>query len=160
MKHLLAALSTICAITAFGQTANNTDRLNDKNIYYQSLARYVHFMTTDPYYSKNSNVDTLYIEKRTCPTDSLINHIGKTTIVMVEDPYSFLQDQHRERITLFRIFPMAYQDGEFSVSFVPFGVKADTKKKMLRYTNAGSFEVKYKFTDLQFHFTSIENHGI
>jgi hypothetical protein len=54
-----------------------------------------------------------------------------------------------------------FEKGEFWVSFVPFSVTIDKKRKRgLRFSNPGSYKVVFKYNDGHFMFVRIEDHGI
>jgi hypothetical protein len=56
---------------------------------------------------------------------------------------------------------LKFEKGEFSVSFVPFGASIDKKRKrVLRFSNPGSYKVVFKYVNEQFLFLRVEDHGI
>ena len=162
MKLQLALLS-VCFFkqVCVAQVADNTDRHNDKNIYFQALKQYLDFRLTDSFYAKLKRIDTLYIYKDSKTTDSLLDRIGSTKIIMIDDPYTFIKRKHRDGITLYSVFPLDFDRGEFWVSFVPFRVTIDKKRKLgLLFSNPGSYKVVFRFDNGQFKFIRIEDHGI
>jgi len=162
MKQILTLFSLlIFGQNCFAQTANNTDRHNDKNIYFQALKQYLDFRATDTFYSKLKHIDTLYVYKDSKTTDSLLEKIGTTTIVMVDDPYTFIKNRKDEQITLYSIFPLDFEKEEFWVSFVPFSVTIDKKRNQgLLFSNPGSYKIVFKYDRGQFLFVRLEDHGI
>jgi hypothetical protein len=148
--------------SCFGQIANNTDRHNDKNIYWQALKQYLDYRETDSFYYKQKHIDTLYVLKDTKTTDSLLDKIGTTTIKMIDAPYTFIKSRNGKGIVLYSIFPLEFENGEFSVSFVPFSVKIGKIKRRwgLFFSNPGGYKVVFKFDKEQFQFVRIEDHGI
>jgi len=161
MKLIATFILTLTLATSFAQLADNTDRYDEKNIYLQALKQYLDFRQTDSFYSKLKHIDTLYVYKDTKTTDSLLNKIGSTTIVMVDDPYTFIKNRNSKDITLYSIFPLDFEKGEFSVSFVPFSVTIDKKRKRgLMFSNPGSYKVVYKYDSGHFVFVRLEDHGI
>jgi hypothetical protein len=147
--------------SCFAQIANNTDRHNDKNIYFQALKQYLDFRATDTFYSKLKHIDTLFVYKDTKTTDSLLDKIGTTKIVMIDDPYTFIKNRNGEGITLYSIFPLDFEKNEFWVSFVPFSVTLNKKRKQgLLFSNPGSYKIVFKFDSGQFVFVRLEDHGI
>ena len=146
-----------------GQVADNTNRYNAQNIYFQAIKQYLEFLETDTFYSKYPHIDTLYVEDYcNCGiTDSLINECGAAKIIIVKNPYELIKSRNGNGITLYRIFPLEYEKGEFNVSFVPFRVSIDKKdKKSLRYGNPGSYVVVFSYENERFIFVRIEDHGI
>jgi hypothetical protein len=161
MKLIATFILTLTLTKGFAQFADNTDRHNDRNIYLQALKQYLDFRATDSFYSKLKHIDTLYVYKDTKTTDSLLNKIGTTTIVMIDDPYTFIKNRNGEGITLYSIFPLDFEKGEFWVSFVPFSVTIDKKRKHgLMFSNPGSYKVVYKYNSGHFVFVRLEDHGI
>ena len=161
MKLIATFILTLTVSTGFAQFADNTDRHNDRNIYLQALKQYLDFTATDSFYSKLKHIDTLYVYKDTKTTDSLLNKIGTTTIVMIDDPYTFIKNRNGEGITLYSIFPLDFEKGEFWVSFVPFSVTIDKKRNHgLMFSNLGSYKVVYKYNSGHFVFVRLGDHGI
>lgn len=161
MKLLLLSLLFAFGQTCSAQIADNTNRHNDNNIYFQALKQYLEYRATDTFYSKLDQIDTLFIYQDSKIIDSLLSVIGTTKIIMVGDPYTFLKSRNEGRIVLYSIFPLAFENGEFSVSFVPFGVKINKKrKKNLNFSNPGSYKVVFAFEKRLFHFVRLEDHGI
>ena len=147
--------------SCFSQIENNTDRHNDKNIYFQALKLYLDFRATDTFYSELKHIDTLYVYNDTKTTDSLLDKIGTTKIIMIDHPYSFIKNRKGEGITLYSIFPLDFDKKEFSVSFVPFSVTIDKKrKKGLLFSNPGSYKIFFKYDNGHFVFVRLEDHGI
>ena len=162
MKLILTLFTLfIFGDNCFAQTANNTDRHNDKNIYWQALKQYLDFRTTDSFYSKLRHIDTLYVYKDTKTTDSLLDKIGTTTIIMIDDPYTFIKNKNGKGITLYSIFPLDFEKNEFWISFVPFSVTIDKKRKQgLLFSNPGSYKIVFKYDRGQFVFVRLEDSGI
>lgn len=161
MKLIATFILTLTLTTGFAQFADNTDRHNDRNIYLQALKQYLDFTATDSFYSKLKQIGTLYVYKDTKTTDSLLNKIGTTTIVMIDAPYTFIKNRNGEGITLYSIFPLDFEKGEFWVSFVPFSVTIDKKRNHgLMFSNPGSYKVVYKYNSGHFVFVRLEDNGI
>lgn len=161
MKSIATFILTLNITVAFSQFADNTDRHNDRNIYFQALKQYLGFRAIDSFYSKLKHIDTLFVYKDTKTTDSLLNKIGTTTIIMIDDPYTFIKNRKSKGITLYSIFPLDFEKGEFSVSFVPFSVAIDKKKNRgLMFSNPGSYKVVFKYDAGHFIFVRIEGYGI
>jgi hypothetical protein len=161
MKIISTLILKLTLATGFAQFADNTDRHNERNVYLQALKQYLDFRATDSFYSKLKHIDTLYVYKDTKTTDSLLNKIGTTTIIMIEDPYTFIKARGGQGITLYSIFPLDFENGEFWVSFVPFIVTIDKKRKRgLMFSNPGSYKIVYKFDNGHFDFVRLEDHGI
>jgi hypothetical protein len=161
MKLISTLILTFLLKTSFGQIADNTDSHNDRNIYLQALKHYLDFRATDASYSKLKKIDTIYVYRDTKTTDSLLDSIGSTKIITIEDPYTFIKEQKLGGLTLYSIFPLDYEKGEFWVSFVPFSVTIDKKRKQgLLFSNPGSYKIVFKFDNGHFVFIRIEDHGI
>jgi hypothetical protein len=161
MKIITTFILTLTLTTSFAQFADNTDRNNDRNIYLQALKQYLDFRATDSFYSKLKHIDTLFINKDTKTTDSLLTKIGTTTIIMIDDPYTFIKNRNGQEITLYSIFPLEFEKDEFWVSFVPFNVTIDKKlKRGLMFSNPGSYKIVFKFDNGHFVFLRLEDNGI
>ena len=161
MKFIATFILTLTFTTGFAQFADNTDRHNDRNIYLQGLKQYLDFRATDSFYSKLKHLDTLYIYKDTKTADSLLDKIGETKIVMIDDPYTFIKNRNGKGITLYSIFPLDFEKNEFWISFVPFSVTIDKKRKQgLLFSNPGSYKIVFKYDNGQFIFVRLEDHGI
>lgn len=161
MKFIATFILTLTLTTSFAQLADNTDRLNERNIYLQALKQYLDFRETDSFYSKLTHIDTLFVYKDTKTTDSLLSKIGTTAIIMIDDPYTFIKNRGGQGITLYSIFPLDFEKGEFWVSFVPFSVTIDKKRKRgLMFSNPGSYKVVFKYDNGHFVFVRLEDHGI
>ena len=161
MKLIATFILTLTLTTGFAQFADNTDRHNDRNIYLQALKQYLDFTATESFYSKLKHIDTLYVYKDTKTTDSLLNKIGTTTIVMIDDPYTFIKNRNGKGITLYSIFPLDFEKNEFWVSFVPFSVTIDKKRKQgLLFSNPGSYKIVFRYDNGNFVFVRLEDHGI
>jgi len=162
MKLILTLISLfIFEHNCCAQIANNTDRHNEKNVYLQALTQYLDFRATDTFYSKLKHIDTLYVYKDTKTTDSLLDKIGATKLIMIDDPYTFIKTRKIKAITLYSIFPLDFEKDEFWVSFVPFSVTIDKKRKRgLLFSNPGSYKIVFKYDNGQFIFVRLEDHGI
>jgi hypothetical protein len=160
MKFIIQVLLTIFSCRLYGQSADNTDLHNDRNIYYQALVHYLNFRATDKFYSKEKKIDTILIYADNKTSDSLLDKIGTTKIIMVKDPFDYIRKRNWEGITLYSIFPLEYSTIGFSVSFVPFFVTATKKNKGLMFSNPGSYRIIFKFENNQFVFVRLEDHGI
>ncbi len=154
MKRMMPFVFLTIPFYACSQMADNTQSHNKRNIYYQALALYLKLS------AKNVHYDTLLIYKDNKTTDSLLTRIGQTVLIMVEDPYDYLKKHQIKYTTLFSIFPLAYQNKEFSVSFVPFSAQINPKTHELFLENSGSYKVVFKFENDRFTFLRTEDHGI
>lgn len=154
MKIIIPFVFLTIPFYACSQMADNTGSHNKRNIYYQALAHYLKLSEKDVHY------DTVLIYKDNKTTDSLLTRIGQTVLIMVEDPYDYLKKHQIKYATLFSIFPLAYQNKEFSVSFVPFSAHINPKTHELFLENSGSYKVVFKFENDRFTFLRTEDHGI
>lgn len=118
------------------------------------------FRSSDSFYSRLKIIDTLYILKDNKTTDSLLDKIGSTRIIRIDDAYTFIKKRNLKGLTIYSIFPLDFENGEFWVSFVPFIVSIDKKKiHGLIFSNPGSYKVVFKFQNGQFIFVRVEDHG-
>jgi hypothetical protein len=161
MRIIATFIMAFSLQTTYAQIADNTDRHNDKNIYWQALKCYLDFMAKKSVYSELKQIDTIYVDKDTKTTDSLLDNIGSTKIIMVKNPYTLIKSRGGRGITLYSIFPLDFEKGEFWVSFVPFSVSIDIKQEQrLLFENPGGYKVVFKFDKGHFVFVRIEDHGI
>jgi hypothetical protein len=156
MKAFLTFLVSFIATSVFGQIASNTSLHNEENVYYQALTQYLSYLKTN----RNITPDTVYIEDDFKITDSLLLQSGQSKFIKLtlDNVEQLLKE--RESFTLLRLFPLRYENGQFSVSFVPFGITKGKKKGDINYTNPGSYFVVFKFGDDKFHFIRIDDYGI
>ena len=162
MKFSLTFLTIILVgQNCYTQNADNTDRHNEKNIYFQALRYYLEFRMSDSFYFNSKPIDTLYVYSDTKTTDSLLDKIGSTRIIMIDDPYSFIKKRPDKAIILYSIFPLDFENDEFWVSLVPFRVTIDEKRrKNLLFSNPGSYKVVFKYESGEFIYIRLEVHGI
>ena len=157
--HIVFLLFGLFVNNVRGQDADNTDRHNAKNIYYQSLVRYLDYVN-DTSHSVSKKVDTLYIEDDNYFIRGLIDSIGSVKIIKVEKVYEYIKKRHWNGFTLIKMFPLNFENGEFSIDFIPYGVTFERKKRSLNFGNGGGYAVFYRFENNQFYFVRIEDHGI
>jgi hypothetical protein len=156
MRFIIFSLFSIQIVSSYGQTANNTSRKNESNIYYQALTQYLN-------YSKKTGsiYDTIYIEDDfKISSDSLLFESGKTKLIRLT--FANVQQllKTKDALTLYRIFPLEYENGKFSVSFIPFRVTKDLDKDNYNYSNGGGCQVFFKFKDNSFVFVKVDCRGI
>jgi hypothetical protein len=156
MKFLLIILILFTAFNLYGQTADNTNRFNERNIYYQALTQYLHYLKS----SSNSILDTLYIEDDFRITDSLMLQSGQTNFIKLSYDDRIQMFKKQNSFVLYRIFQLKFDKGNFSVSFVPFIVTKQKRKRNLYYSNPGSYRIVFKFDNDTFQFIKVENYGI
>jgi hypothetical protein len=157
MKFLLTISILFTALNIFGQTADNTNRFDEKNIYYQALTQYLNYLKS----IGDKVPDTLYVEDDFGLTDSLLLQSGQTTFIKLTYDDRIQMFNKKNSFILYRLFPLKFDKGIFSVSFVPFIVTKQKRKRNLYYSNPGSYKVVFKFDNNgQFNFVKVENYGI
>jgi len=144
-------------VFALGQVADNTNRHNEKNIYYQALVKCVSDSSGNTLSLKN---DSIFIEKDSYITDSLLSGVGNIKFIQLSQPDIITYLRTRKKLKIYKIVPLSVEDGIFSITIIPFSVSYEKRKKMFHYINSGGFEVKFKYHDGKFIFTSLEVHGI
>jgi hypothetical protein len=92
-----------------GQTADNTNRFNERNIYYQALTQYLHYLKS----SSNYIPDTLYIEDDFSITDSLMLQSGQTKFIKLNYDDRIQMFKKQNSFILYRIFPLKFDKGSF-----------------------------------------------
>jgi hypothetical protein len=110
---------------------------------------------------KNTGIrDTILIETNSPLTDSILEKSKELLFKKVL--FSDLQDElkTKKKLTLFRIHPIDFANGEFFVSITPFGVSKGRKKNNLKYFNSGGYKVFFRYENSGFLFTRIEDCGI
>ena len=158
MKLLFTLITLILILffnNSYSQTANNTVSHNEKNIYYQALTQYVYFEK----WERGLTLDTLYVEDDYGITDSLLLESGQTKFITLrsEDIPAYLKIQ--KRLILYKVIPLRYENGEFSVSLVPV-LLLNKKKQITNSENEVSYRMIYKFDNNKFVFLGIEHDGI
>lgn len=131
MKTIATLILALLLQTGFAQIADNTFSHNERNIYYQALKHYLDFRANDSFYSKYGygRIDTLYVYRDSKTTDSLLESIGETRIIYVENPFTYIRKKKVKGLTLYSIFPLSFYKSEFAVSFIPYGVSIYSKRK-------------------------------
>jgi hypothetical protein len=155
MKLISIIAFLLCAKISLSQNSDNTCRKNEGNIYYHVLKEYLHFMTNE-----NRKFDTLYLEDDYKITDSLPTVCGKTIIVKFN-----AQDLNRiiakkRDIILYRLYPLKYDNREFSIDLVPRNMGYNKKRKRYESLYGGGYILYYKFDGVKFYFSRIEPGGI
>jgi hypothetical protein len=156
MKYLLLLILLSLSFCSFCQFADNTKKLNETNIYYLALTQYLQYAKTE----EGRNIDTIYIETEYRLTDSLLLQSGTTKFIKLkyEDIPAFLKEN--KKLILYRLFPLKYENGEFSISFNPYSVTYDKKNKITNYAYSITYKVTFKFQDNKFIFQKVEGFGI
>jgi hypothetical protein len=156
MKLLFTLILIIFYNYSHSQTASNTVSYNDKNIYYQALTQYINFEQRD----HGLTLDTLFIEDDYRLTDSIILQSAQTVFIKLkaEDISNYLTT--RKGFVLYKVVPLRYENGEFSVSFVPVFVSQEKKKRNTHAVISGSYRIVYKFDNNKFIFQRVENNII
>jgi hypothetical protein len=162
-KIIILILCTMAsAVFAQKETADNTKYRNEKNIYNLSLIKYLDYL----YENRKILQDTVLIEidSEIHITDSLLQQIGKTAIFKLN--FTNKEDYFKKHkvATVCKLFPLSFENGEFRVSIVPFGVSykydRNTHTRHYHYVNGGGYVIVYKFADNQFIFDRVEEWGI
>lgn len=156
MKYLLLFILLFICRSSFSQIADNTKKLTETNIYYQALVQYLHYVKT----VEHREIDTIYIEDEYRLTDSLLLQSGMTKFIKLRFNNIPTHLKVNKNLTLYRLFPLKYENGEFSVSFNPYIITYDKKKKVTNYTYSSTYKVTFKFQDNKFIFQKVEGFGI
>jgi len=155
----MKAIGIICFVlyanVSLGQAVNNTLEKDEGNIYYQAIKEYLSFVK-----NRNINKDTIYLEEDIKLTSSILTTCGKTKIVLMNAENLKETISKKNAICLYRIFPLDYFEGEFSVSLIPFAVNFDDRKKEFKFINAGDYRVCFKFDGKKFVFAKVIQHSI
>jgi len=140
---------------SFGQNIDNTFQKNDGNIYYQGLKEYLEFSE-----KLNKRIDTLYLEEDYKITDSILTVCGKTTIIKVnaQDLNNIIAK--KKSIILYRLYPLKYNNGNFSIDIVPHSMEYNKKRKRYDALYGGGYIVFFKFDGVKFYFNKVEVGGI
>jgi len=156
MKIIWIFILTFFFTVTYSQDPNNTKRFNDRNIYYNALTQYLAYIQKE----RNKSIDTIYIEDDFRLTDSILLYSKQTTFIKLKYENISKHLKSHKGLVLFRLFPLRYENGEFSVSFVPFSVTYERRKRITNYANPGSYRIVYKFEDNRFIFLRVEDYGI
>lgn len=156
MKVALITLLLLSSTLVFGQTAGSTESYSEDNIYYQALTHYLQYVKAN----ENVTLDTIFVEDDFKFTDSLLLQSGNTKLIKLDTDNLRQVLKERKELILYRLFPLQYENGEFSVSFVPFSVARGKKKNSINYINPGSYSVIFKFDNNKFDFVRIDAYGL
>ncbi len=154
----LCSLLPLFCVQCGAQIADNTSRHNTKNIYYQTMSHVVEFEVANRAWR---HCDSLFIESDPwLRTDSILGKTGNTDLVMLEREQLHKIGRKKKKVELFRLFPMQFENGEFSVSCVLYYVSYDRKKRTYLYEKSDGYVVFFSFDNYQFKFLRINTWGI
>ncbi len=156
MKYLPLLFFLFFTEPLLAQTADNTNRLNETNVYYQTFKQYLNYVQI----KEGRKIDTIYIEDEYRMTDSLLLQSGATKFIKLKFESIPAYFKNNKILTLYRLFPLRYADGEFSVSFNPYAVSYNKKKRNVNYAYGITYKVTFKFQDNKFVFQRVEVFGI
>jgi len=169
MKILFTLFFTFLLILFFdysySQTATSTVAHNEKNIYFQALTQYVYFEK----WNRGVTIDTLFIEDDSRLTDSLVLLSGQTKFITLKSEDVSDYSKTQKGIVLYKVLPLQFENGEFSVSLVP--VLTQSQKKIASFlpqkkkqntvdANTVSYKVVYKYDGSKFIFQRLDHFGI
>ena len=140
MKTLLLIIFlSICSL-CFGQIADNTNRNNDRNIYYQAL---VSFYKTR-YYDKSAILDTIFVVKAPPTTDSIRPLFSDRVIFII-----LTKEQAQERMNkdenfrCVQLSPLAFEDNIFYIR---------VREMSLKYSELERLKIEFRFSSNKFRY--------
>jgi len=87
--------------------------------------------------------------------------IGKTKLIIIQDSdLTKTLKKESKTISLYRLFPLAYQNKKFVISILPFGVHYNKTTNEIHFINGGGYSVIFTFEKGMFKFKQIINNGI
>ena len=175
MKKTIFTISLCfaCLFTAFGQeTADNTNRLNDKNIYNLTIKKYIEYL-----HSRNIEKDTLLFEIGcSILADSILPQIEQTVIFQLNFHNENDYFAKRKSATVYEIYSIRFENGEFYVSITPKGTSYKKERRFYmaiipfrigrsiehkyRSSIGGGYIFYYRFENGQFVFDRMSEWGI
>jgi hypothetical protein len=156
MKYLLLLSLLSINEPILAQVADNTNRLNERNIYYQAFKQYLNYVQTE----EGRKIDKIYIEDNFRMTDSLLFENGTTKFIKLEFESIPSHLKSNPSLILYRLFPLRYGNGKFSVSFNLYVVTYNKKTRNLHYALTSTYRVTFEFHDNNFVFQKVESFGV
>lgn len=138
MTKILTLLLLFPAIV-LAQKVKTTELGGATNIYNDALKRYL-ILTSE---NRKPIYDTLLIQQDDVITDSLMNKINGSKVIVVDSSLMMEKLRQDKSFVLHKLFPLSFEKGVFYVSLVPFHVTERNGGSYL--TNTGTFKVEYTF---------------
>jgi len=113
-------------VFAFCQVTDNTNRHNEKNIYYQALVKCISDSSGNTLFPKN---DSIFIEKDSYISDSLLAGVDNIRFIQLSQPDIITYLRTRKKLKIYTIIPLSVEDGIFSITIIPFSVSYEKSKK-------------------------------
>lgn len=138
MKRFLIFILFIPTL-GFGQEINTTTKSGPENIYNNAIKQFITFSSR----IDKIEYDTIFILKGDLPMDSLNTTIQKTKVVLLDSSIISTELQKQKSFVAYKIFPLDFDDGGFSINIVPFVVHKDNNE--IIFDNSGTYSVSYTY---------------
>jgi hypothetical protein len=152
----LLILALFIPTLSFGQKINSTESSGVNNIYNNAVAHYLTHLLKDD----KIKLKRIFIEKNEGYADSLQASIAGTALKILDWDEIDNKLAQEKSFELEKIFPLAFDNGEFYVTIIPFLM---TKKaNEVNRANGGGCRVIYAFDSQtkQFRFMRVHCWGI
>ena len=145
MKQLFIILIALSFNFCFGQIADNTCNLNDRNIYYQALVQLYNSEHSD----KNAVRDTVYIENEGV-ADSIITESYMQKFIIIKARREELIKMTDTNLTFLQLSPLEYKNGSFYIPIKRFWIakKEDYQKNEFKVLDC--FRLQFDFLGRKF----------
>ncbi|MFI5407313.1 MAG: hypothetical protein ACHQ1D_12485 [Nitrososphaerales archaeon] len=150
-KIAVTTFLSILTTTLFSQDSDNTTSYNNRNIYYQALARYIEYQQQN----SMNQLDTIFMERGYPFTDSLLSQIGDTKLIKLDGMELTRIFKKGKGLQLHRISALEYYNSEFSILIESF-FETKEGKRSYALRNMMRFRVIYRFDNGNFSFIRIE----
>jgi hypothetical protein len=152
-KTVLTTIFVLTFVTLFGQVADNTNKRDESNIYNQSIIQYFNYLKIE----KSKTSDTIFfMEDELGLTKRLISRIGNTQLISINESEIAKLVIKSKSLTVYKIFPLEYENQEFHVSIVPYGVTYKNDETGLLFVTYGGCWINFKFENEKFKFIRIQ----
>jgi hypothetical protein len=156
IKAFFITMFFLVSFSISGQIADNTNKRDQSNIYNESIIQYFYYLNKE----KFNISDTIYFsEDEFGLTDSLMERINGIRLIIIEQSEIEKLVIKKKGITMYKLFPLEYENQEFHVSLVPFGVTYKVESGLF-FSNPGGYWINFKFNKGKFEFIRIDDNGI
>jgi len=156
-KTLLTLILGLNFLSLFGQIADNTNKKDESNIYNQSVIQFLKYLKAEKFQISDT---IFFMVDEFGLTKNLMRKIGNTRLLVVEQTETEKLVIKRNGMTLYRLFPLEFDNQEFHVSLVPCSATYNKVQTGLFFTTYGGYWINFKFDNGKFKFLRIDNNAI
>ena len=157
IKRLLTLIILMNFLSSFGQIADNSCKRDESNIYNQAIIQYFKYLNTVDFQISGT---IYFFEDEFGLTDSLMERINDTRILRLKQSEIEELVTKKNGITIYKLFPLEYQNMEFHVTLVPYGATFRKGETGLFFSTYGGYCINFKFDKGKFKFLRIDNNSM